>query len=143
MDNGSSVSTSKRIKDDNGVENGNGNKILHWYRQPILDENGCNNLLNKINGNNGVIISNIITEYCYNIGLNGSLFSDNDSNVLKWLLCETFQQNMFSTQLSFLNNHNIPNNNNGFIVEVGPRLSFTTAWSSNAVSICQLVYVFF
>lgn len=126
------ASISKRIRNDHSE------KMLHWFRRPILDENGTKQFLKKVNANGS--ITQVYTEYCYNIGMSDIDTVPKDHfDVLKWLLSETFQQDMFSTQSSFLEADSITNGNGNhkFIVEVGPRLSFTTAWSTNAVSICK------
>ncbi|MGM0368259.1 MAG: phosphoribosylformylglycinamidine synthase, partial [Actinomycetota bacterium] len=68
-------------------------------------------------------------EYCFYIEANKDL-EERDYNTLKWLLAETFQPDKFSKN-SFLDRKN----NN--IVEIGPRLNFETAYSTNAVAICH------
>lgn len=55
--------------------------------------------------------------------------------MLRWLLAETFEPRNFSSE-SFLT-RNVSRIKHCNIFEVGPRLSFTTAWSANAVSICH------
>jgi phosphoribosylformylglycinamidine synthase len=69
----------------------------------------------------------ILTEYCFYIDAKEALTPD-ELNVLRWLLSETFEPGNFSEE-SFLTDHGI--------IEVGPRMSFTTAWSTNAVSVCN------
>lgn len=54
---------------------------------------------------------------------------------LTWLLSETFEPTGFSS-LSFLDNARTEHNMKRF-VEVGPRMNFRTAWSSNAAAICE------
>lgn len=49
-----------------------------------------------------------------------------------WLLAETFEENGFRDS-SFLKTDSA----NKTLVEVGPRLTFSTAWSSNAISIVR------
>jgi len=48
---------------------------------------------------------------------------------LSWLLRETYEPNQFG-RASFLGG-------SGPVLEVGPRMNFTTAWSTNAVSVCH------
>eukprot|EP00850_Spirogloea_muscicola_P008078 SM000042S15345 [mRNA] locus=s42:439990:449765:- [translate_table: standard] len=66
-------------------------------------------------------------EQCYNVELAAPLEAA-EAEKLRWLLRETFEpwalQDCSSLQAD------------DAVVEVGPRLSFTTAWSANAVSIC-------
>ncbi|KAK2080291.1 hypothetical protein QBZ16_000144 [Prototheca wickerhamii] len=68
------------------------------------------------------------TELCFNISLLAPL-ERAEARTLCWLLRETFEpeQLVASSRLS------------GTTVEVGPRMSFSTAWSANAVSICESV----
>eukprot|EP00002_Diphylleia_rotans_P016220 TRINITY_DN3153_c0_g1_i1.p1 TRINITY_DN3153_c0_g1~~TRINITY_DN3153_c0_g1_i1.p1 ORF type:complete len:1316 (-),score=324.54 TRINITY_DN3153_c0_g1_i1:347-4294(-) len=51
-------------------------------------------------------------------------------DALRWLLAETFLPHEFGTASFFADGQ-------GTLIEVGPRMNFTTAWSTNAVSICH------
>jgi phosphoribosylformylglycinamidine synthase len=85
------------------------------------------------------------TEYCFYIESSGAVLPD-EEEALNWLLSETFEPENFSSE-SFLTDPppRFPSGKQGAgsfaayhcIVEVGPRLNFTTAWSTNAVSICR------
>ncbi len=66
-------------------------------------------------------------EYCFYIETNRELDQD-ELTALNWLLSETFQPHMFSRD-SMLEN--------GDIVELGPRMNFETAYSTNAAAICN------
>ncbi|MBT8333199.1 MAG: hypothetical protein KJP19_02120, partial [Deltaproteobacteria bacterium] len=66
-------------------------------------------------------------EYCFNIESSHTLAPD-EMECLRLILAEGFLVSSVS-DFSKLNGENI--------VEVGPRLNFATAWSSNMVSICQ------
>ncbi len=68
-------------------------------------------------------------EHCFYIDTVSELNS-NEFNKLKWLLAETFEPEKFSSEsfLAKLNND---------IIEIGPRLNFETAYSTNAVAICN------
>jgi len=66
-------------------------------------------------------------EYCFYIETTGTLNST-QLKTLKWLLAETFQPGMFS-RASMLGD--------GDIVELGPRMNFETAYSTNAAAICR------
>ncbi|KAA8534181.1 hypothetical protein F0562_031626 [Nyssa sinensis] len=74
------------------------------------------------------------TEQCFNIGLDSGLSSET-LLVLKWVLGETYEPDNLGTQ-NFLDKERKAGLNT-VVIEVGPRLSFTTAWSANAVSICR------
>ncbi|MDE2832493.1 MAG: phosphoribosylformylglycinamidine synthase [Gemmatimonadota bacterium] len=73
-------------------------------------------------------IQNIETEYCFNVQTDSPL-SDDQQNRLTYLLSETFEADRFAEQ-SFLQGP-------GTILEVGPRMNFSTAWSTNATAICH------
>ena len=73
-------------------------------------------------------IQNIETEYCFNVQADSPLSAD-QQNRLTYLLSETFEADQFAEQ-SFLTGP-------GTILEVGPRMNFSTAWSTNATAICH------
>ena len=73
-------------------------------------------------------IQNIETEYCFNVQTDSPLSAD-QQNRLTYLLSETFEADQFAEQ-SFLTG-------SGTILEVGPRMNFSTAWSTNATAICH------
>ncbi|XP_071692127.1 probable phosphoribosylformylglycinamidine synthase, chloroplastic/mitochondrial [Rutidosis leptorrhynchoides] len=109
-------------------------KVIHFYRTPFMQESANQELLKSIQTKISDQIVGLKTEQCFNIGVNGNLSKDQLS-VLKWLLRETYEPENLGVE-SFISKET----KEGFkttIVEVGPRLSFTTAWSTNAVSICQ------
>ncbi len=68
-------------------------------------------------------------EYCFYVETGSELMSW-EMDILKWLLAETFEPEKFSDG-SFLEGTGRK------IVEIGPRLNFETAYSTNAVSICH------
>ncbi|MFC1921431.1 phosphoribosylformylglycinamidine synthase [Chloroflexota bacterium] len=67
-------------------------------------------------------------EYCFNVKTSAPLTSE-ELGTLRWLLAETFEAEGFKEE-SFLN----PAES---IVEIGPLLTFDTAYSTNAVAICH------
>ncbi|MCX7913653.1 MAG: phosphoribosylformylglycinamidine synthase [Thermodesulfovibrionales bacterium] len=105
--------------------------LIRFYRTPALSQYESINLLKKISERIKISteLLNLKTEFCFNIECYDFL-KDNEIAILKWLLAETFDPQGLSNQ-SFLDP------NNGIILEFGPRLNFTTAWSTNAVSICH------
>ena len=79
-------------------------------------------------------IVGIKTESCFNVGVtNGGELSADEQTKLLWLFTETFEPENTSDK-SFLS---VTSTTNSAIIEVGPRLAFSTAWSSNCVSMCQ------
>lgn len=109
-------------------------KVVHLYRVPMMQESATSELLKLIQSKISNQIIGLHTELCFNIGLESNL-STKKVSVLKWLLAETFEPENLGTESFF--DKKTKDDSNIVIVEVGPRLSFTTPWSSNAVSICR------
>ena len=101
--------------------------LLHLYRVPGLSTARTHELLRRARERVSPRIEAIDSEYCFNIATSASLTAA-EQEVLAWLLRETFEPDGLGPE-SFLRG--------GWICEVGPRLNFSTAWSSNAVSISQ------
>lgn len=76
-------------------------------------------------------VAAVSIETCYNIELASPLTPDHAAT-LAWLLRETFEPKLL-TAASALPPPSAPG---ATVVEVGPRLSFQSAWSTNAVSVC-------
>jgi phosphoribosylformylglycinamidine synthase len=66
-------------------------------------------------------------EYCFYIETIRALDED-EQRIIKWLLSQTFQPHMFSGETLL---------SGGDIVELGPRMDFETAYSTNAAAICN------
>ena len=80
-------------------------------------------------------IVSIKTESCFNVGLiNGGKLPAEEQTKLLWLFTETYEPENTADK-SFLSV--AANSPNSAIIEVGPRLAFSTAWSSNCISMCQ------
>ncbi|EPS62326.1 hypothetical protein M569_12463, partial [Genlisea aurea] len=109
-------------------------KVIHFYRIPYLSDSATAELLKLIQSKVSSKIIGLRTEQCFNVGVSGDL-SDDKQSVLKWLLGETYEPDNLGAK-SFLD-EGMEDHTTAIVVEVGPRLSFTTAWSSNAVSICR------
>ena len=82
------------------------------------------------NLNSDVKITDIELEYCFNIEIvdGKSELPSDELKKLLWLVTETFEPDLVSAK-SFFTIENV--------IEVGPRLAFSTAWSSNCLSMCQ------
>nr|NIW35131.1 hypothetical protein [Gemmatimonadota bacterium] len=102
--------------------------LLHLYRTPGFSAARREALLAAARERISPGIQAIETEYCFNIDAAGELTPD-EFRTLSWLLSETFEPTRFG-RLSFLQAE-------GELLEVGPRMNFTTAWSTNAVSVCH------
>jgi phosphoribosylformylglycinamidine synthase len=102
-------------------------KLLHFHRSPALSRTKTDGLLSFARKNVSLHIKGIETEYCYNIETSGPL-SDAELDTLRWLLAETFEPDRFAPGSLLAPDQ---------VLEVGPRMNFTTAWSTNAVSVCR------
>ncbi|CAF2064768.1 unnamed protein product [Brassica napus] len=109
-------------------------EVIHYYRVPLIQESANAELLKAVQTKISNQVAGLSTEQCYNIGLETELAEEKVS-VLKWILQETFEPENLGTD-SFLERKK-REGLHATIIEVGPRLSFTTAWSTNAVSICR------
>jgi phosphoribosylformylglycinamidine synthase len=117
--------------------------LEYFYRKPALTESEVKNLLSDIRERvrgkiQGMKIEKIDTEFCFYIQTEEPL-EDKEIKVVRWLLSETFEPENLD-RYSFLtedDRYGISNKQSSIIVEVGPRLNFTTSWSTNAVSICH------
>jgi phosphoribosylformylglycinamidine synthase len=108
--------------------------LFHLYRTPALSAYQAAGLLEAAQQTISPAIRGIETEFCFNIAA-GSPPSADEMRLLRWLLAETFEPDRFSDR-SFLTRPSslVPYS---VILEVGPRMNFTTAWSTNAVSVCR------
>ena len=130
--------------------------IIHYYRRnetphslvPSINER-LHHHFSAANGRAAVVVS-IEGEYCFNVQINDDdeapLNSDATSR-LEWLLRETFdpaglrlESSTFTTNATAANEDDDDElhhrDDDVMIVEFGPRKTFTSAFSSNATSIC-------
>lgn len=77
-------------------------------------------------------LTSVETENCFNVLIAADLSSEQTSR-LEWLLAETFDRGSLKLEESLLE----ANGSSTWKIEFGPRMTFTSAFSSNAVSICQ------
>jgi phosphoribosylformylglycinamidine synthase len=103
--------------------------LLRRYRSYNLPPATHKNLLDAARRHLGLEIDGIEAEYCFYIETSRDLRNE-ELGVLDWLLTETYEPHRYGLA-SFLDDRH------GTILEVGPRMTFTTAWSTNAVSICH------
>ncbi len=104
-------------------------QVIHLYRSPALGPSARAALLATARARGSEAIVGIDTELCFNVELAAPLTEDARSS-LAWLLAETFEPELFGSSSRL-------DPSAGEIFEVGPRLNFTTAWSTNAVSVCR------
>ncbi|XP_015603817.1 phosphoribosylformylglycinamidine synthase [Cephus cinctus] len=106
--------------------------ILCFYKNPGLQPGRVTNILEQLQQISKSVIS-IETELCYYIEAT-SPFSNEEIGILNWILSSPFQPEKLTDSSSLKGK--TPNT---LLVEIGPRLNFSTAFSSNAVSICKSV----
>jgi phosphoribosylformylglycinamidine synthase len=111
--------------------------VIHYYRKTDpphsllssvkeqLKSVGCHDDAEKL--------GSVETENCFNIQLTQESLADLQRGRLEWLLAETFDRSNLRLEESCLKK----NDSSTFLIEFGPRMTFTSAFSSNAVSICQ------
>ncbi len=102
--------------------------LRHFYRFPGLSHAAEGALLQTVRDRVSEGITDIESEFCFNVEARGALDAS-ELGTLAWLLRETFEPDRFGEE-SFLGGE-------GVVLEVGPRMNFTTAWSTNAVSVCH------
>ena len=102
--------------------------LIQFFRKPALSEANQRELIRQARAALGFGIEEIESEYCFYVEAAGQL-NEKGKKTLSWLLGETFEPQNFGER-SFLSA-------DGICVEVGPRLSFKTAWCTNAVAVCH------
>ncbi|KFM22797.1 putative phosphoribosylformylglycinamidine synthase, chloroplastic/mitochondrial [Auxenochlorella protothecoides] len=103
--------------------------VLQLYRSPGLSASKAATLLKQAQAKTLPEVTEMDTELCYNISLSQPLTAA-EAETLAWLLRETFEPERLTPDSSFQLEPQ------DAVVEVGPRMNFSTAWSANAVSIC-------
>jgi len=114
-------------------------KIIHYYRRtetphsllPSIKEQLSQSTSCKDDASK---ILSIDTESCFNVQLTSNDSLDTTSTErLEWLLRETFEKDGLKLEQSSLTS---TDGDSTLVVEFGPRMTFTSAFSSNATSIC-------
>jgi phosphoribosylformylglycinamidine synthase len=108
--------------------------LFHLYRTPALSSFQTNGLLQAVRQEVFPGVRGIETEFCYNVAASSPLSPD-EMRLLQWLLAETFEPEKFSENSFLAAKASRPRPY--VLFEVGPRMNFTTAWSTNAVSVCH------
>ena len=108
--------------------------LIYLYRTPALTEAKTKDLMRKLSElldeNLKGSVKSIDTEFCFYIEHTSEL-DEKEHQILRWLLAETFEPERLTTET------NLTPNEKGLLIEVGPRMNFTTSWSTNAVSVCH------
>ena len=113
-------------------------KIIHYYRKIETPHSllpSCKEQLASLGlGEDADKITDVERESCFNVQL--SVSGDLESiqkDRLEWLLAETFEKDQMRLEKSFFDD----SSSKIWQVEFGPRMTFTSAFSSNACSICR------
>ena len=93
--------------------------LFHFYRTPALPEGQKERLLITVRATVSSEIEKLETEFCFNVQTRDPL-SEREVGLLSWLLGETFDADQFGGRSFFPKG--------GTCLEVGPRLSFKSAW---------------
>lgn len=117
--------------------------VVHYYRKTTPPHNLLSSIKSNLSSKNLVgdadAITSVLTENCFNVQSksdtlsSSSVSSTEQTSRLEWLLAETFDREGLKLEESSFEKVN----EEGLQVEFGPRMTFTSAFSSNAVSICQ------
>ncbi len=108
--------------------------LIYRYKTPAVTEAQRKDLLARAKKTISGAIKNIVTEFCFYIDTSAPMTPD-ESELLRWLLSETFEPDQYSEN-SFLTHHASRITHHS-LLEIGPRMNFTTAWSTNAVAVCH------
>nr|XP_037277136.1 phosphoribosylformylglycinamidine synthase-like [Rhipicephalus microplus]XP_037277137.1 phosphoribosylformylglycinamidine synthase-like [Rhipicephalus microplus]XP_037277138.1 phosphoribosylformylglycinamidine synthase-like [Rhipicephalus microplus] len=109
--------------------------ILRFYQSPALSDSALKGKLAAINGALGQdAAKELLTEYCYYVQLQGQqALNQEQLKHLIWLLTPGFKIHL--DQQTTLQ-ENTPAS---LLVEIGPRLNFSTPSSTQSVAICQTI----
>ncbi|XP_029169717.1 phosphoribosylformylglycinamidine synthase [Nylanderia fulva] len=107
-------------------------RILKFYKVPGLKAGQLKSKLHKVSEIEASV-TDLETELCYYVQTTEPLENEEEV-VLKWILGPPFERECLKYNSVF--NHV---QDNAIVIEIGPRLNFSTAFSTNVVSICKSV----
>ncbi|XP_039297799.1 phosphoribosylformylglycinamidine synthase-like [Nilaparvata lugens] len=107
--------------------------VIHFYRSPGLSHGATLAKLKELKKASS-LITGLSTELCFNVELSDPNLSCDDLAKLRWILGSPLDDSALRTE-------SLPRSDllQSTVIEIGPRLNFSTAFSSNAVSICQAI----
>ncbi|XP_071951338.1 phosphoribosylformylglycinamidine synthase-like [Antedon mediterranea] len=109
--------------------------ITRFYKSPALLPGASNVLWKKLAKQLEISkLQDLKTEICFNVAVNGDYLSGDEQKKIQWILGTPFEEFSLLTKSIIVEDGQEPD---GLLIEIGPRLNFSTAWSTNAVSICQ------
>jgi phosphoribosylformylglycinamidine synthase len=112
-------------------------KIVHYYRKTEAPHYLLPSVKRDFIGlghlDEAEKIKCVETESCFNVQLDAELTAEQTKR-LEWLLAETFEQDALRLESTVFD---VEVKECSWMAEFGPRMTFTSAFSSNAVSICK------
>ncbi|KYN43813.1 Phosphoribosylformylglycinamidine synthase [Trachymyrmex septentrionalis] len=102
--------------------------ILKFFKTPGLKTGQLKNKLHKVLQIEASVI-NLETELCYYVETES--LEEDEVQVLKWILSPLSEGECLRCDSMFSDTQNV--------IEIGPRLNFSTAFSTNVVSICKTI----
>lgn len=113
-------------------------KIIHYYRETEPSHSLLPSVKEALKSvglvSDADLIESVKTESCFNVQLTTTDLSKQQTEQLEWLLAETFDRDGLRLEQSALVEQ-------GIQMEFGPRMTFTSAFSSNAVGICSACHL--
>ncbi|XP_054263875.1 phosphoribosylformylglycinamidine synthase [Macrosteles quadrilineatus] len=106
--------------------------VLHFYREPGLSDGSLSRKLRDLKALSSLVES-LRTELCYNVEVTEPL-NETQEGQLRWVLSAPLKPSGLQSE-PHLHGQRL----SSLLVEIGPRLNFCTAFSSNAVSICRSI----
>ncbi|KAI9910562.1 hypothetical protein PsorP6_011030 [Peronosclerospora sorghi] len=107
-----------------------------FYRSPAFTTHARRTLVaslqSQVEATTGLEIQDVETEYCFYVETKADECAVVDHETIQWLLSDTFAPEQTRATEPFLQ---VADPSHEMLVEIGPRLNFSTAWSSNAVAI--------
>lgn len=114
-------------------------KVMKYYKKPGLSLLHANNVTEKVKKiyQDDVDVE-VDSETCFYVECEDGVedLCKEDQNRLTWILADSFKEENLACNPWISNDRN---NSIGCVIEIGPRLNFSTAFSTNAVSICKSI----
>lgn len=114
-------------------------KIVHYYRKTEPPHSLLPGVREELKDlgmeSESAKIQMVETESCFNVQSSTTELTAAQKEKLEWLLAETFDRGSLRLEKSAFD---VEPREGAWMVEFGPRMTFTSAFSSNAVSICKM-----
>ncbi|XP_013388879.1 phosphoribosylformylglycinamidine synthase-like [Lingula anatina] len=111
--------------------------VLRFYRTPCQSGDDVSATKKVSSLLPAVSVDSVKTEFCLYVEVvDEKVLTKADRAKLEWILSTPFEQDKLAS-LSYL--PDIHDTEGEFLIEIGPRLNFSTAFSTNAVSMCHSV----